>query len=116
MFAFCDFGTLHVLYACILKCKKMKKLYEDKTYYASRYSVHYEYDDINLLTYSTGLRNLQKKYACFKIIAINCSSDMECTGDADRKNDIKQTTHFEKEMSSYDLLHVKNVKYSAQNF
>ena len=116
MFAFCEFGTLHVLYACILKCKKMKKLYEDKTYYASRYSVHYEYDDINLLTYSTGLRNLQKKYACFKIIAINCSLDMECTGDADRKNDVKQTTHFEKEMSSYDLLHVKNVKYSAQNF
>ena len=41
---------------------------------------------------------------------------MECTSDADRKNDVKQTTHFGKEMSSYDLLHVKNVKYSAQNF
>ena len=39
---------------------------------------------------------------------------MECTSDADRKNDVKQTTHFGKEMSSYDLLHVKNVKYSAQ--
>ena len=49
----------------------------------------------------------KKKYACFKIIAINCSSDMECTSDADRKNDVKQTTHFGKEMSSYELLHVK---------
>ena len=38
----------------------------------------------------------KKKYACFKIIAINCSSDMECTSDADRKMTLNKQLILEK--------------------